>query len=69
MSDETTVKQYTIFEVDKINNQLTGFILQAFTKSELKNKLENEDFNTSYFRVSVSNKVFDIFNKEDLHNF
>lgn len=52
MSDETTVKQILIYEVNTDNNLLTGFVMAADDKDDVKLKLEAENFNDNHYIVT-----------------
>lgn len=69
MSDEESVKQILIYEIDNMSNQLTGFIMSADSKDDVKAKLESEDFSTAYYQVCETGDTVSIKNKQMLESY
>lgn len=69
MSDEATVRQILIYEVDAISGQQTGFIMQANDKEHVKELLEAESFTTKFYKLNIYGQEVDIRSNKMLESF
>jgi len=57
---------YLMYETEIMNNQGTGFSLQADTPQDVLNQLEGESFTVKYYSLHTPTGILEIRTKQDL---